>query len=102
MAIYELIKEINAKVEELINTEFRTVRPDALKLDRRSGYWLQINEDYIAVRKDERRTLDYYGGFEYVDEEHVTVLGDYVFYSADNERVQDHLDEFFLQEESER
>jgi hypothetical protein len=40
MAIYELMNEINAKVEELINSEFRTVRPDVLNLDRRSGYWL--------------------------------------------------------------
>jgi hypothetical protein len=26
------------------------------------------------------------------------VLGDYVFYSSDDERVQGHLDEFFMQE----
>jgi len=93
-----LMHEINAKVEELINTEFRTVRSDKLGLDFRSGYWLQVNKDYIAVRKDERRPLEYYGGFEYVDKENVMVLGDYVFYSSDDERVQDHLDEFFMQE----
>jgi hypothetical protein len=28
------------------------------------------------------------------------VLGDYVFYSSDDERVQGHLDEFFMQEET--
>jgi hypothetical protein len=98
--LYELMNEINEKVEDLINEEFQTVRPDALNLDRRSGYWLQINEDYIAARKDEQRSLEYYGGFEYVDKEHVTVLGDYVFYSADDERVQGHLDEFFIKEEN--
>jgi len=31
----------------------------------------------------------------------VTVLGDYVFYSSDDERVQGHLDEFFMQEKEE-
>jgi hypothetical protein len=98
MAIYELLSEINSKVESLIDKEFRQVTPVEVGLDTRAAYRLFINEDYIAVSKGNRRSLDYYGGFEYVDEEHVNVLGDYVFYSADDERVQDHLDEFFLQE----
>ena len=100
MAIYELISEINSKVEGLINEEFREVTPKDVGLDSRAGYRLFINEDYIAVSRGNPRTIDYYGGFEYVDEEHVTVLGDYIFYSADDERVQDHLDEFFMQEET--
>jgi hypothetical protein len=99
--LYNLMHEINEKVEDLINEEFREVTPKDVGLDSRAGYRLFINEDYIAVSKGNRRSLDYYGGFEYVDEEHVTVLGDYVFYSADDERVQDHLDEFFMQEEAE-
>jgi hypothetical protein len=97
--LYNLINEINGKVEELIDEEFRLVKPEDVGLDSRAGYNLFINEDFIAVSKSNRRSLDYYGGFEYVDEEHVTVLGDYVFYSADDERVQDHLDQFFVQEE---
>ena len=90
--------EINKKVETIIDEEFREVTPKEVGLDPRAGYNIFINEDYIAVSKGNRRTLDYYGGFEYVDEEHITVLGDMVFYSADDERVQDHLDEFFMQE----
>ena len=93
--------EINKKVEAIIDEEFREVTPKEVGLDPRAGYNLFINEDYIAVSKGNRRTLDYYGGFEYVDEEHVTVLGDMVFYSADAERVQDHLDEFFIKEDAE-
>jgi hypothetical protein len=97
-AVYELMNEISRKVEHLIDEDFRCVKPEAVGLDSRSAYELYINEDFIAVSVGGRRTLDYYGGFEYVDEENVTVLGGYVFYSADDERVQDHLDEFFLQE----
>jgi hypothetical protein len=99
--LYNLINEINGKVEFLIDDEFRLVRPEDVGLDSRAGYTLFINEDYIAVSKSNRRSLDYYGGFEYVDEEHVTVLGDYVFYSSDDKRVQDHLDVFFNPEEEE-
>ena len=99
--LHELISEINSKVEGLIDEEFREVTPKEVGLDSRAGYRLFINEDYIAVGRGNRRTLDYYGGFEYVDEEHVTVLGDMVFYSADDERVQGHLDEFFIKEDTE-
>ena len=98
-ALCELLSEINSKVEGLIDEEFREVTPKEIGLDTRAGYRLFINEDYIAVSRGNRRTLDYYGGFEYVDEEHITVLGDMVFYSSDDERVQGHLDEFFMQEE---
>ena len=99
--LYDLMNEINTKVDRLINDEFREVAPQELGLDPRAGYHLFINEEYIAVGNGNRRSLDYYGGFEYVDEEHVTVLGDMVFYSADDERVQDHLDEFFIKEDAE-
>ena len=99
--LYDLMNEINIKVDRLINDEFREVSPQELGLDPRAGYHLFINEEYIAVGNGNRRSLDYYGGFEYVDEEHVTVLGDYVFYSADDERVQGHLDEFFHPEKEE-
>ena len=98
-ALRELLSEMNSKVEGLIDEEFREVTPKEIGLDTRAGYRLFINEDYIAVSRGNRRTLDYYGGFEYVDEEHITVLGDMVFYSSDDERVQGHLDEFFMQEE---
>ena len=97
----ELISEINSKVEGLIDEEFQEVTPKEVGLDPRAGYRFFINEDYIAVSRGNRRSLDYYGGFEYVDEEHITVLGDMVFYSSDDERVQGHLDEFFIQEDAE-
>ena len=99
--LYNLMNEINTKVDRLIDDDFREVTPQELGLDPRAGYHLFINEEYIAVGNGNRRSLDYYGGFEYVDEEHVTVLGDYVFYSADDERVQGHLDEFFHPEKEE-
>ena len=99
--LYDLMNEINIKVDRLINDEFREVSPQELGLDPRAGYHLFINEEYIAVGNGNRRSLDYYGGFEYVDEEHVTVLGEYIFYSADCERIQRHLDNVFNPEKEE-
>ena len=93
--------EINQKAEAIINEEFREVTPQELGLDPRAGDHFFINEEYIAVGNGRLESLNYYGGFDYVDEEHVTVLGDMVFYSADDERVQDHLDEFYMKEVAE-
>ena len=93
--------EINQKVKAIID-EMTEVLPEDLYLDKRSAYRLYVDKEYIAVHKGhDLKALCYYGGFEYVDEEHVTVLGDYIFYSADDERVQGHLDEFFHQEKEE-
>ena len=39
-------------------------------------------------------------GFEYVDEEHVLAIGDYVFYHAEDERVAGHLSEYVMQEDA--
>jgi hypothetical protein len=92
--------EINERVEAIID-EMREVRPDDLGLDKRCAYHLYIDEEYIAVQKSDLRNLRYYGGFEYVGEEYVQELGDYVFYHAEDERVADHLAEYFDRNENE-
>lgn len=91
MNIIELLEDINDKVEEAIG-EMTQIRPEACGLDNRAGYRLWISEDGIAVQKRNDGTLQYYGGFEYVDKEYRTEIGDYVLYHCDDERVQGHID----------
>ena len=95
--INDLREEIESRVEEIIDF-YTEVQPEDLGLDRRAAYRLYVNEDYIAVQNRDRRTLDYYGGFEYVDSESVFTLGNYTFYSRDDERVNDHLETYFEKE----
>lgn len=91
--------EINQKVEVIID-EMREVKPKELGLDERAGWRLYIDEEYIAVKNDsDLKNLRYYGGFEYVDEEHVQAIGDYVFYHSEDERVAGHLAEYFQDQE---
>lgn len=93
--------EINEKVEAIID-EMTEVTPEELYLDKRSAFRLYIDKEYIAVQKgSDLRTLRYYGGFEYVDEEHVQALGDYVFYHAEDDRVCDHLAQYYQEQEDE-
>jgi hypothetical protein len=90
--------EINEKVEAIID-DMREVRPADLGLDNRCAYQLFIDEEYIAIQKADLKNLRYYGGFEYVSEEYVLELGEYVFYNAEDERVAGHLSEYFQDQE---
>jgi hypothetical protein len=44
--------------------------------------------------------LDYYGGFEYIDSDYVKTYGEYVFYSADADRVQEVLENLMENEDA--
>jgi hypothetical protein len=70
-----------------------------LGLDDRAGHSLRVAEDWIAVKSHHARSLDYYGGFEYVDKSHKYTLGDWIFYLADDERVYDHIQEYWGENE---
>ena len=96
--ICELDFEINSTVERYIAKQCKKGNPKKTGLDERAIGEFYYNFECIVIPESARQRLDYYGGFEYVDEEHVTVLGDMVFYSSEDERVQGHLDEFFMQE----
>ncbi len=95
--IDDLRDEIDSRVEEIIDS-YQEAIPEDLGLDRRSAYRLYVNEDYIAVSSGDRRTLDYYGGFEYVDSDCVFTLGNYTFYGRNDSRVEGHLNTFFEKE----
>lgn len=85
--------EVQAEVLELsesIIQQCLKVSPESLGLDRRSAHILYIGDDFIAVSQSQDQTLQYYGGFEYVDKDYRMEVGDLVLYSTYDERVQDH------------
>lgn len=53
-------------------------------LDNRCGTIL-LSEEFLDTQN--RRSLDYYGGFGYVDPEHVFTVGDLTLYAIDSDRV---------------
>jgi len=97
MNVLELVDVIEDQVKEII-LSFTEVSPEELGLDTRSAYKLYINEDFIACRDSDKSTLNYYGGFEYVDSQFVISLGNFHFYSIEDSRVSGHLDTFFSKE----
>ena len=71
-------------------TDLPRVQAGKVGLDWRVGS-LRIDYDAngVFIPLSQRRTADYYGGLEYVNSEHVTVMGDWVFYSADAPRIEE-------------
>lgn len=85
MSILELIEDFNEQLEAIVQGMDRACGYDELGLDPRAGrVW--INRDCIITNNP--RSLNYYGGFEYIDREYVFEVGDYTVYLADADRVQ--------------
>ena len=86
--------ELERQVEELVNKyleESEAVRVNAptVGLDSRCGYvYVILEEDTIAV-KGSTYSIDYFGGFEYMDPCYRTTIGDITFYSGEVDRVSD-------------
>lgn len=88
MNLDTLIYEVNAKVKTFIDT-MEAIQAADIYLDERSANRLWINSECIAVELRYDRSLQYYGGFECVDDEYRTQVGNYVFYSSEDSCVAD-------------
>lgn len=95
--VFTMIDEVSRTVDTFVGS-MRKVKAEDMGLDNRAGYSLYVNDDCIAVRGYNDRVLQYYGGFEYVDEQDRKEVGDWVFYMADSSRVADCLDSLYESE----
>lgn len=98
-SLEDMIQAVDTVVERNIRALATETQPENLGLDRRAGHSVLVTEDAVIVSAAYRGSLDYYGGFEYVDKNCVTVLGSYVIYSAQDERVKECLDVYFQRNE---
>lgn len=93
MTVQNLLDEINDLVDAFM-TAANEVVPAVLGLDDRCAHRLYVTEDAIIVNKSNDKSLQYYGGFEYVLDESRHEIGDWVFYSAEHPRVAEHLSRY--------
>ena len=88
--------ELQEQIEQVVDQYFedagaQRVSAEAVGLDSRAGYvFISTEEGWIASRNT--RSLEYYGGFEYISEEHKVVVGEITFYSNDHSRVAEALE----------
>ena len=66
--IYDFSESLNDAAERFIKNNCQKIKSEEAGLDSRCGNIL-INESFIAVKNS--NFLDYYGGFEYVNEEDI-------------------------------
>ena len=87
--MWELQEQIECMVDQYFeDSGAQRVSAEAVGLDHRAGYvFISTEEGWIASRNT--RSLDYYGGFEYISEEHKVIVGEITFYSSDHSRVAD-------------
>ena len=97
--ILDLVESLDERIRAVVR-ELPKVEASAVGLDKRSAYAIWIDEDALIVTKDNDRTLQYYGGFEYVDKDARTEYGDYVIYSNSASRVSDCLEQYFESKET--
>lgn len=85
--MYDFLDGINESIR-FRTAEMNHVKPEALGLDRRCAHRVWVSDECIIVNAKDDRTMQYYGGFEYVEQEYRVAIGDYVIYLADDGRVQ--------------
>jgi len=95
----DFLDGINEQVEDFVRESTTVAQPIEAGLDMRCGR-LYMTDEAIVVSKYNDRSIQYYGGFEYVDSEHRIEVGDYVFYTADDARVSEHLEQYEANKET--
>jgi len=86
--------ELEQQVEELVNNYIKEsgavcVGARDVGLDYRCGMvYVSPEEDFIAV-SGKPGSINYYGGFEYIDSDYITTIGHMTFYSGETSRVQE-------------
>jgi len=97
MDVLDLIEEFNQQMRQAV-LQMESGSGDKFGLDIRAGYHIYVNENCIIVQRGHAdKTLRYYGGFEYVEEECRQEVGDYVIYLQDSDRVQEAIDCYYQQ-----
>jgi len=99
--------ELQEQIAQLVDQYFEDssavrVSAEQIGLDSRAGYvFVSVEEGWIAVNSAYKSSLDYYGGFEYVDYNHREEILDFTFFASGCSRVDDALEcynDFLAQE----
>ena len=92
--VFCILEDTNIRVRKYILENMMACTSTQLGLDDRISIDLWVNEEGIVIRNSNKSTLNYYGGFEYVDYDCVEVVGNYTFYFAEDDRVRECIEYF--------
>ena len=83
---FSTIQDTLLQLQDEIESSCRRVPAHELGLDPRCGT-VYVGEDFVATPNP--GTLDYYGGFEYIDPEYTIRLGEWKLYFKGDSRIDD-------------
>jgi hypothetical protein len=86
MELSTLVDDLNNRFQEWLEANAEQCSAEKLGLDRRAGN-VYVSDEGVVIEKHNRRSFDWYGGGEYVADEHRASIGDYEVYYANDDRV---------------
>lgn len=89
--VLDLVYEFNERMRELVE-QMDFAKGEVVGLDPRAG---GVYIDRNCIISESPRSIDYYGGFEYVDADHIIETPDFKIYLADSNRVQSHIETYY-------
>ena len=95
MKTINFLYDIDDRVHNHVTFEMEQTDAAAVGLDIRAAYRLWVDAESIVVHKSNDGSLQYYGGFEYIEKEYRREVGDYVFYLIEADRVREALNKFY-------
>ena len=97
--MWQLQEQITKMVDQYFeDSGAARVSAEDIGLDSRAGYvFVSTEERWIAAVAGNVRSLEYYGGFEYVDDK--LSIDEITFYSGDDSRVTDAL-EYYIENQN--
>lgn len=96
----DMVALATQQAELFVRSNYRRIPATDLSLDARCGdIWVNPELGVAVPLSSAReypaggsRNLEYYGGFEYVNDRHRHVVGGWVFYSVEDEGVREDLE----------
>lgn len=93
-SIYNLKESMENAIYHFLDEKATKIKAQEAGLDNRCGH-IWITRNFIVAKKGVSGNIDYYGGFEYVGDDERFTVGDYTFYSADDNRVDGHIERYY-------
>lgn len=87
--VIDVVEEVTEQAIRKLATEYQ---PEQLGLDKRCYSVLVDSEFSCIIVEGSTGAINYYGGFEYIEDEYISRIGNYTIYHEDSDRVRDHLD----------
>jgi len=89
MLLRDKMDVMTQELENELDESWERVSAEKLGLDRRADCSRMWASDEGLATAGSTRSLEYYGGFEYIDSHCVTRMGDVTLWSAESRRVRE-------------